>query len=300
MGGFGASPLPCAVVAVALAATSSSMAFFTCAACPAAECLTPSLRYPAENSFLQHGARVDRSSVQLTGLNHSYVERPLVVKKGHELEGKFPVPLSECKAMCDQTAACRAFSYSATQQVCYLTDADATAKNAGMVIPYVDWKTYVKLPLDGALPTRAMEWKTLWSKGSYGDFTPNEWTLNAIVLKSGGDIIRRECSSCTNSHKDIFMRRRDMEDYNAYQDLLHTWRGDVGFRTRFNLYSTLDDALSGENAWQFCNGNDRGVGFPRDCGPRGDTGYQWISPFRHPTKHDYKFSVQAVAGVEAL
>merc|ERR1719431_554221 len=39
--------------------------------------------------------------------------------------------------------------------------------------------------------------------------------------------------------------------------------------TDFNLYSTLEDALSGSNPWLFCNYDDPGVGMFRDCGPDG-------------------------------
>jgi len=37
----------------------------------------------------------------------------------------------------------------------------------------------------------------------------------------------------------------------------------------FKLFSNLNDAKTDTNAWKFCNFNDDGVGFPRDCGPNG-------------------------------
>ena len=50
--------------------------------------------------------------------------------------------------------------------------------------------------------------------------------------------------------------------------------------TDFELYSTYEDALSGDSPWQFCNFDDAGVAFPRDCGPEGPLGGQWNSATR--------------------
>ena len=43
----------------------------------------------------------------------------------------------------------------------------------------------------------------------------------------------------------------------------------------FELYSSEADALKGANKWKFCNYDDPGVGFPRDCGKTGGIGGQW-------------------------
>merc|ERR1739842_260359 len=48
----------------------------------------------------------------------------------------------------------------------------------------------------------------------------------------------------------------------------------------FALYSTLDDAINDDNRWTFCNYNDAGIGFPRDCGPSGHVAFQWTSATR--------------------
>merc|ERR1712226_1118134 len=49
--------------------------------------------------------------------------------------------------------------------------------------------------------------------------------------------------------------------------------------TDFDLYSTYDHALSGEeyDKWRYCNYDYAEVGFPRDCGKYGYTGCQWNS-----------------------
>ena len=45
----------------------------------------------------------------------------------------------------------------------------------------------------------------------------------------------------------------------------------------FKLYDNLENALNDINPWLYCNFNDEGVAFPRDCGPTEQESkpYQW-------------------------
>ena len=52
------------------------------------------------------------------------------------------------------------------------------------------------------------------------------------------------------------------------------------FNKDFELYSTLNDAIAGRGRWRFCNFNDPGIGFPRDCGVERGVGSQWQSKRR--------------------
>ena len=45
----------------------------------------------------------------------------------------------------------------------------------------------------------------------------------------------------------------------------------------FALFSSEQDMRAGEGAWAFCDGDDKGVGFPRDCGPKHKTDGRWMS-----------------------
>jgi len=100
-------------------------------------------------------------------------------------------------------------------------------------------------------------------------------------------IIRRFCDSCSsNDHVDIYYKRLtpippiDKEDF---LDLfLNNWfdTPNNALHVDFELYSTLEDAIWGKNEWKFCNYNDGGVGFPRDCGPNRFIGGQWNSYVR--------------------
>jgi hypothetical protein len=105
-------------------------------------------------------------------------------------------------------------------------------------------------------------------------------------------IIRRFCDSCWHeSHRDIYYKRitpipdAGSEEGQVYfLDLfLNNWFNSPAnnLNTDFELYSTYEDALAGTNKWQFCNYNDPGIGFPRDCGEKWRTNNQWNSYIRH-------------------
>lgn len=73
-----------------------------------------------------------------------------------------------------------------------------------------------------------------------------------------------------------------------FYKLFHTdwFNQSRGIRNKFNvdfeLYSNIQDAKEGKGRWKFCNFNDPGIGFPRDCGinRRRIRGYQWQSKSR--------------------
>merc|ERR1712174_148255 len=99
-----------------------------------------------------------------------------------------------------------------------------------------------------------------------------------------GSIVRRICRSChRNTHKDIIYKRLTPKGEVDFKDLfLNHWQSNENVRTSdFNLFSSMDDAENDTNPWQFCNYNDWGVGFPRDCGPTGFVGGEWNSMRGH-------------------
>ncbi len=46
----------------------------------------------------------------------------------------------------------------------------------------------------------------------------------------------------------------------------------------FKLYSTFVDLTDNKNTWTYCNYDDPGVWFPRDCGPTTSIGGRWYGP----------------------
>ena len=48
---------------------------------------------------------------------------------------------------------------------------------------------------------------------------------------------------------------------------LNNWKSTPSnlLNVDFELYSTYDEAIAGTNKWVYCNYNDAGIGFSRDC-----------------------------------
>jgi hypothetical protein len=140
--------------------------------------------------------------------------------------------------------------------------------------------------------TTAPTWTVLYTAGN--TYTPStqltKVAFNAAVQSSTG-IVRRECSSCSDARlKDVYYRRNEgLSTWDAYEQLMVTWVSD-GYKTKWNLFSTLSDAQAGTNAWAFCNGDDPAIGFPRDCGPTSAIGGMWNSLTRGG-QSSYRFSV---------
>jgi hypothetical protein len=124
-------------------------------------------------------------------------------------------------------------------------------------------------------------WTQLYGRGSM--ISPN--TQPELWETIGTDsIVRRICRSCSHdTHKDIIYKRLTPKGGVDFKDLfLNHWRIDENVRTSdFNLFSSIEDAENEANPWQFCNYNDWGIGFPRDCGPTGKVNSEWVSMRGH-------------------
>ena len=110
--------------------------------------------------------------------------------------------------------------------------------------------------------------------------------FNQIFQSSTYYIIRRECSSCGDDHKDIYYKRiTDPTNFDAYGYMNSWMSANNVINVNFELYSTLDDAMNGVNKWQFCNYNDAPVGAFRDCGKTGPVPCQWTSSFTNAARN---------------
>ncbi len=141
--------------------------------------------------------------------------------------------------------------------------------------------------------------QTLIKKGSYGNFDIghknfDQVVKNSTVLRDGvGAILKRECSSCQTSHKLIYYKRikKFPPGFSIYDTLLNTWASfNNVLNNDFELYSTFQDLINQENKWQFCNYDDQGIGFPRDCGKQHSIPNQWTS-LRRQGQLDYSWSL---------
>jgi len=92
----------------------------------------------------------------------------------------------------------------------------------------------------------------------------NYWGIDAIIC--------RDCPGCALSYQLICYKRLTAKAGSALNgsDLFTTnWFSDGNvLNTDFALYSSLEDAKSDTNRWNYCNYDDAGIGFPRDCAPQ--------------------------------
>jgi hypothetical protein len=149
------------------------------------------------------------------------------------------------------------------------------------------------LGLDQAPKVPPNTWKPLYATGSYYGDIPLNNGFNRAVQTSANHIVRRQCQDCPASHKDIYFKRKNGPaafDYEGY--LLRTW-SDKGNKLHvdFDIYSSFEDAMNDENPWTYCNYNDKGIGFPRDCGPSGYVPYTWTSFRDSRTRRHVQYSV---------
>eukprot|EP00931_Biecheleriopsis_adriatica_P036446 TRINITY_DN20998_c0_g1_i2.p1 TRINITY_DN20998_c0_g1~~TRINITY_DN20998_c0_g1_i2.p1 ORF type:complete len:1641 (-),score=312.50 TRINITY_DN20998_c0_g1_i2:144-5066(-) len=146
------------------------------------------------------------------------------------------------------------------------------------------------------LPKKAVSWATMRSAGIYGDVQMLSAEANKIYRSSSSYIVRRECSDCIDTHKEIYLKRKsDAASWNASSELFVKWNSE-GLHTKFDLYSTYQDALDDTNPWQVCDTTSQSdAGFPGNCGPdKVPTEEQWTSLTVGAGKLSYRYSVHKV------
>ena len=148
-------------------------------------------------------------------------------------------------------------------------------------------------------------WTTVVSKGRYGNYDCGAESFAKAMEASPVNIIRRDCPSCSADlpSRTIFYKRlTGLPSYDLLSVLKSNWTLAPGnaFNVDFELYSALDDALSGDSSkrWAYCNGDDpSGVGAFRDCSPSTEVrnANQWNSFSGRGGQADILFAVANTA-----
>jgi len=128
-------------------------------------------------------------------------------------------------------------------------------------------------------------------------YSPSD--VNPMFWTSHDHILLRECDFCIDSHRYIYYKRYTLLDSFDLFTSMHEWKSvDNHIGHDFDLFSTLQDALTGSNAWTFCNYDDAGVGMFKDCGPHGFVPWQWTGsiPVRGAEPADVRFYIFAATG----
>ena len=125
---------------------------------------------------------------------------------------------------------------------------------------------------------QAISWAAVFGRNASGQVDVGEAATNALFR--GSAVFRRLCASCAGTHQAIYYKRITPvpAGFSVYQNMKTTWASSSNLlNVDFQLYSTYVSLLSESYYWQFCNYDDPGVGFPRDCSPNGRVGSQWNS-----------------------
>jgi len=77
----------------------------------------------------------------------------------------------------------------------------------------------------------------------------------------------------------VYKRRTAWGSVDQYELFVNNWSIKSGneFHKDFDIFSSYEDALADKNAWEYCNGDDLGVGFPRDCAAKRHTNWRWFA-----------------------
>jgi hypothetical protein len=83
----------------------------------------------------------------------------------------------------------------------------------------------------------------------------------------------------TNEVTAVYKRKTCWKDLDAHDLFLSTWsvKGNNVFHEDFDIFNNYEDAVADRNPWQYCNGDDKGVGFPRDCAEKKHTIFRWFA-----------------------
>merc|ERR1711892_563312 len=117
--------------------------------------------------------------------------------------------------------------------------------------------------------------------------------------------IMRVCISCPESHHFVFYKRLTpvLDDDESFDHLDYLTRynmkhdGLFVYGVDFELYSTYEDALSGDNEWNCVNYMYNRF-FPGDCTPDGGTTNTHVGARFNPSgsRSDVAFYVQKIPG----
>jgi len=127
------------------------------------------------------------------------------------------------------------------------------------------------------VPVNRGPWVKLLSNGNYGNYDVGASKFNDVFKKSGDFVIKRICSNCRSDYRETYYRRYTAPtSFAPYDYMKMNWfsRNNV-INQDFGIFSSYADAMAKHNPWKYCNYNDPGVGFPRDCGKTGYVAHQW-------------------------
>ena len=109
-----------------------------------------------------------------------------------------------------------------------------------------------------------------WDKGTSANngvtFDASKDCVNAIFEKNGGVWLMEVSKDGSTFHEwAVYKQTQVRNGFDAYS-YIYKWRSSNNkINKHFELYSDVDDAISGSSKWNTCNYDDSKAGFARDC-----------------------------------
>lgn len=139
-----------------------------------------------------------------------------------------------------------------------------------------------------------VKWVKVAGKGAYAEHDNPTHTDNDVhhssmsredfeeLWKNSNKILLRRCKYCTMTHRYIYYKRYDTDGelpgnvdlLNVVKKYWHQFENNY-HQQDWNLFSTYENAVNDINPWEWINGNDQWVGFPRDSGPKYRVNSNW-------------------------
>ena len=162
-----------------------------------------------------------------------------------------------------------------------------TDQLAAITINDDDTSAFVIVETDGGTTVSesgAKDPQVLLSNSKQAGNFEGETAFNSLLKQQSIPFyVQYENPNRASTHRKIIYKRlTPINNLNMWDLFTNNWfDGGKGYQNNFNtdfkLFSNLDDAIADKNQWSFCNFNDQGIGFPRDCGPNGYVAGQWLS-----------------------
>ena len=120
-------------------------------------------------------------------------------------------------------------------------------------------------------------------------------------------VIKRVCATCVTTHRDIYIKMLNgfpAGGGSLIGDIAHKRSQTEGFvwKTDFEMYSSLQDALDGKDPWKCPNDTyNYGAGFPGECSPLGNRVRNQHSRFdRTDTRRNVGFYLRTPTAFNSL
>jgi hypothetical protein len=111
-------------------------------------------------------------------------------------------------------------------------------------------------------PPAAQEaWTLGMSGGSFGRHDVGAVQFNAMFSQSPTRIVKRECTDCAASHREVYYKRlTPLSGIDLHEYLCCNWLSAHNqMNVDFKLYSSYADAINDVSPWTYCNYDDPGA-----------------------------------------